>query len=128
MRFKSLKRLYNRLIKAIAEKGSEDKAVKKIQKQLSEEFLEIRFTPKQTNLFISGVKNMVGEVRESEREIMRITVKQGRIPRKMFIEVFPGHETEIEWLDKIIESGEGDTSVLVGKRDRKKLQDCQFTS
>ena len=118
MRFKSLKRLYNRLIKAIAEKGSEDKAVKTIQKQLSEEFLEIRFTPKQTNLFISGVKNMVGEVRESEREIMRITVKQGRIPRKMFIDVFPGHETEIEWLDKIIESGEGDTSVLVGKRDR----------
>ncbi|MFW2438383.1 MAG: RNA polymerase sigma factor RpoD [Arenicellales bacterium] len=117
-RFKSLKRLYNRLIKAIDQKGSGDPAVKKIQVKLSEEFLEIRFTPKQTQMFISGVKTMVGEVRASEREIMRIVVKQGRITRKKFIEVFPGHETEIDWLDEIIASGKGDGSVLNGKRDR----------
>jgi len=117
-RFKSLKRLYNRLIKAIDQKGSSDPAVKKIQVKLSEEFLEIRFTPKQTQMFISGVKTMVGELRASEREIMRIVVKQGRITRKKFIEVFPGHETEIDWLDEIIASGKGDDSVLNGKRDR----------
>ncbi len=117
-RFKSLKRLYNRLIKAIDQKGSGDPAVKKVQVKLSEEFLEIRFTPKQTQMFISGVKTMVGEIRASEREIMRIVVKQGRITRKMFIEAFPGHETEIEWLDEIIASGKGDNSVLTGKRDR----------
>ena len=117
-RFKSLKRLYNRLIKAIDQKGPGDPAVKKIQVKLSEEFLEIRFTPKQTQMFISGVKTMVGEIRASEREIMRIVVKQGRITRKKFIEVFPGHETEIEWLDEIISSGKGDDSVLTGKRDR----------
>ncbi|MEA1889528.1 MAG: RNA polymerase sigma factor RpoD [Pseudomonadota bacterium] len=117
-RFKSLKRLYNRLIKAIDQKGSGDPAVKKVQVKLSEEFLEIRFTPKQTQMFISGVKTMVGEIRASEREILRIVVKQGRITRKMFIEAFPGHETEIEWLDEIIASGKGDNSVLTGKRDR----------
>ncbi len=117
-RFKSLKRLYNRLIKAIDQKGSPDPAVKKIQAKLSEEFLEIRFTPKQTQMFIAGVKTMVGEIRASEREIMRIVVKQGRITRKIFIEVFPGHETEIEWLDEIIATGKGDDSVLTGKRDR----------
>jgi len=117
-RFRSLKRLYNRLIKAIDKKGTGDPAVKKIQVKLSEEFLEIRFTPKQTQMFISGVKTMVGEIRTSEREIMRIVVKQGRITRKRFIEVFPGHETEINWLDEIIVSGKGDNTVLTGKRDR----------
>jgi len=117
-RFKSIKRLYNRLVKAIATKGSEDKAVKKIQDKLAEEFLEIRFTPKQTHMFITGVKTMVGEIRASEREILRIVVKKGRIPRKTFIEVFPGHETEIEWLDELIEAGAGDKAVLLGKRDR----------
>jgi RNA polymerase primary sigma factor len=117
-RFRSLKRLYNRLIKALDKKGPGDPAVKKIQAKLSEEFLEIRFTPKQTQMFIAGVKTMVGEIRGSEREIMRIVVKQGRITRKKFIEVFPGHETEIEWLDEIIVSGKGDDSVLTGKRDR----------
>jgi RNA polymerase primary sigma factor len=117
-RFKSIKRLYNRLVKAINTKGADDKSVKKIQQQLAEEFLEIRFTPKQTNIFISGVKTMVGEVRQSEREIMRIVVRQGRVPRKTFIEAFPGHETEIEWLDKIITSSEGDSEMLLGKRDR----------
>ncbi len=117
-RFRSLKRLYNRLIKAIDRKGPGDPAVKKVQVKLSEEFLEIRFTPKQTQMFISGVKTMVGEIRTSEREIMRIVVKQGRITRKRFIEVFPGHETEIDWLDEIIASDKGDNSVLIGKRDR----------
>ena len=113
-RFKSIKRLYNPLVKAIASTGSEDKAVKKIQDKLAEEFLEIRFTPKQTHMFITGVKTMVGEIRASEREILRIVVKKGRIPRKTFIEVFPGHETEIEWLDKLIEAGAGDKAVLHG--------------
>ncbi|NOY15546.1 MAG: RNA polymerase sigma factor RpoD [Gammaproteobacteria bacterium] len=117
-RFKSLKRLYNRLIKAIDQKGPGAPAVKKIQTKLSKEFLEIRFTPKQTQMFITGVKTMVGEIRASEREIMRIVVKQGRITRKKFIEIFPGHETEIKWLDEVIASGKGDNAVLVGKRDR----------
>jgi RNA polymerase primary sigma factor len=57
-------------------------------------------------------------VRKCEKEIMRIVVNQARIPRKTFIEIFPGHETEIEWLDQLITKKQGDHAVLTGNRDR----------
>jgi len=117
-RFKVLKRLYSRLIKAIDTKGVDDKAVKKLQEQISNEFLEIRFAPKQSELFQEEVKAMVADIRACEQEIMRIVVNQARLPRKTFIEIFPGHETELEWLDALIKKGTGTTEVLLGNRDR----------
>ncbi|HBE92726.1 MAG TPA: RNA polymerase sigma factor RpoD, partial [Gammaproteobacteria bacterium] len=117
-RFKKIGRLHKRLDKALATKGAGDKAVKKLQKDISVEFLDIRYTPKQTEIFQGEIKGMVGEVRACEKEIMRIVVNQARIPRKTFIEIFPGHETEIEWLDNLITKKQGDKAVLTGNRDR----------
>jgi RNA polymerase primary sigma factor len=117
-RFKKIARLHKRLEKALATKPAGDKAVKKIQKDISTEFLDIRYTPKQTEIFQSEIKGMVSEVRKCEKEIMRIVVNQARIPRKTFIEIFPGHETEIEWLDQLISKKQGDHAVLTGNRDR----------
>ena len=117
-RFKKIARLHKRLEKALATKPAGDKAVKKIQKDISTEFLDIRYTPKQTEIFQSEIKGMVSEVRKCEKEIMRIVVNQARIPRKTFIEIFPGHETEIDWLDQLISKKQGDHAVLTGNRDR----------
>jgi RNA polymerase primary sigma factor len=117
-RFKKIARLHKRLEKALVTKGPGDKAVKKLQDDISAEFLDIRYTPKQTEIFQHEIKSMVAEVRVCEKEIMHIVVNQARIPRKKFIEIFPGHETEIEWLDTLIAEKLGEVDVLTGNRDR----------
>ena len=127
-RFKKIGRLHKRLEKALETKGAGDKAVKKLQKDITTEFLDIRYTPKQTEIFQSEIKTMVAEVRGCEKEIMRIVVNQARIPRKTFIEIFPGHETEIEWLDKLIANKKGDSAILSGNRDRIATQLARLTA
>ena len=45
---------------------------------------------------------MVGRIRTSERRIMELCVKEAKMPRKDFIDSFPGHEIDFKWLKGIL--------------------------
>ena len=39
-------------------------------------------------------------------DIMKLCIEKARIPRKLFIDTFPGQETDLEWLDTLISKHE----------------------
>ncbi|MDS4014143.1 MAG: RNA polymerase sigma factor RpoD [Candidatus Accumulibacter sp.] len=93
---------YTRAHALLLRKGSQDKAYLRLQQQISEEMMGIRFTSKTIERLCDSVRAMVEEARACERKIQRICVDTVRMPRPHFIKVFPGNELNTDWVDEEI--------------------------
>ncbi|MDQ5881418.1 MAG: polymerase primary sigma factor [Pseudomonadota bacterium] len=98
-RFAVLKALFTKAHSALVKKGSQDKTYLKLQQQISEELMYIRFTSKTIERLCDGVRGMVESARGCERKIQQICVDKVRMPRPHFIKVFPGNEMNLDWAD-----------------------------
>ena len=96
--FKTIQQVFIKMMKILEKKGTDDKTYKKLQSQLSDELMLIRFTAKQIESLCDSVRNLVEEVRTNERGILELCVKKCGMPRAHFIKSFPGHEVDLEWL------------------------------
>ena len=98
-RFKVIKSVHAKMQKMLASKGPHDKAYLKLQQQISDELLNIRFTSRSIERLCDSVRGMVEQIRGSERKIQQICVDRVKMPRPHFIQTFPGKETTLEWVD-----------------------------
>ncbi len=96
--FKSIQQIFIKMMKILEKKGTDDKTYKKLQGQISDELMLIRFTAKQIESLCDSVRSLVEEVRTYERGILELCVKKCGMPRAHFIKSFPGHEVDLEWL------------------------------
>ncbi|MHB1232908.1 MAG: RNA polymerase sigma factor RpoD [Burkholderiales bacterium] len=97
-RFKTIQHIFLKMMKALEKKGTEDRTYKKLQGQISDELMSIRFTAKQIESLCNSVRGLVEEVRSYERGIMDLCVKKSGMPRAHFIKSFPGNEVNPQWL------------------------------
>lgn len=67
--------------------------------QLSEIFKEFRLVPKQFDYLVSNMRNMMNRIRLEERYIMNLCIGKCKMPKKVFITLFIGNETSLNWLD-----------------------------
>ncbi|HEX5803564.1 MAG TPA: RNA polymerase sigma factor RpoD [Azospira sp.] len=98
-RFAAIKALHAKAHGALVKKGSQDKTYLKLQQQISDELLYIRFTSKTIERLCDSVRGMVEQARGCERKIQQICVDKVRMPRPHFIKVFPGNEMNLDWVD-----------------------------
>jgi RNA polymerase primary sigma factor len=98
-RFKAIKGIHAKMQKALSSKGSQDKSYLKLQSQLSEELMNIRFTSRSIERLCDSVRDMVEQVRGCERKIQQICVDRVKMPRPHFIQSFPGNEINLDWAD-----------------------------
>ncbi len=98
-RFKTIKGIHAKMQKALASKGSQDKAYLKLLQQLSDELMNIRFTSRSIERLCDSVRGMVEQVRGCERKIQQICVDRVKMPRPHFIQSFPGNEINLDWVD-----------------------------
>jgi RNA polymerase primary sigma factor len=82
-----------------ASKGPHDKAYLKLQQQISDELMNIRFTSRSIERLCDSVRGMVEQVRGCERKIQQICVDRVKMPRPHFIQSFPGNEVNLDWVD-----------------------------
>jgi len=97
-RFKKLKRTATRLQTAVAKYGSTGKEAEKIRENLTDQFLELKLVPKLTERLTNRLRGVVERIRTQEKAIMRICVREAKMPRKEFITSFPGRESNPNWL------------------------------
>ncbi|HEX6733860.1 MAG TPA: RNA polymerase sigma factor RpoD [Azonexus sp.] len=98
-RFKIIRGLHTKMQKALTSKGSQDKAYLKLQQQISDELMNIRFTSRSIERLCDSVRGMVEQVRGSERKIQQLCVDRVKMPRPQFIQSFPGNEINLDWVD-----------------------------
>ena len=99
-RFTALKRQFNRTEKVIAEKGRSDKAAAKEMEKLGELFKFFKLTPRIFDSLTDTPRNILAAVRDQEREIMRLALRDCGMPRKEFITTFQGSETDLKWINR----------------------------
>ena len=104
-RFSVIHEAYGKLIQALTKKGSQDKGYLRVQKQISGELMNIRFTARTIERLCDSVRGMVEAARGHERKILHLCVDKAHMPRQHFIKVFPGNETNMEWLKHEVQSG-----------------------
>ncbi len=93
-RFKKIKSSYNKMVRALEKNGPGTRTVNKHKKDISEEFMQIRFLPRIIDDLAILVRISMDKVRRIEREVTEICVNRIRIPRKDFIEKFVGNEVD----------------------------------
>jgi RNA polymerase primary sigma factor len=117
IRFARIRKMHTNLLKAIDKKGYDSPEVKRIQAKLADEFMQIKFVSKQINRLVEYVRSLVDFSRGQEKVVMDICVSKARMPRKIFIKIFPGHETNKRWVKRAMKCGEGNVSVIEHNTD-----------
>jgi RNA polymerase primary sigma factor len=98
-RFAIIRALHVKMQKLLRSKGAHDKGYLKLQQQISNELLNIRFTSRSIERLCDSVRSMVDTVRRAERKIQQICVERVKMPRQHFIQSFPGNEVNLDWAD-----------------------------
>jgi RNA polymerase primary sigma factor len=126
-RFASIQKGYVAALAHIAKDGAKDPKTLKVRKKLSLEMMELKLSPRMFDALILNLRTHVAEVRQLEKEIMVIAVRDAGMPRKDFISTFPKNETSPKWLQKHQKAGKKYSPLLVKFKDeierrQKKLE------
>ncbi|OGV28307.1 MAG: RNA polymerase sigma factor RpoD [Legionellales bacterium RIFCSPHIGHO2_12_FULL_37_14] len=99
--FDKIQDAYNYSITLIQESGREHANTKAAFQQLADTFLALKLTSRQVDKLTGHFRQLRKKVREYEREIMSLCIEKAQMPRKIFIDTFPGHETDLNWLPNL---------------------------
>jgi RNA polymerase primary sigma factor len=129
-RFASMAKLYAQVLAHIEKVGAKDPKTLKIRKKLAGEMMELKLSPRMFDALILNLRTHVAEVRQLEKEIMIIAVRDAGMPRKEFIASFPKNETSPRWLAKLIKGGKKYSAPLAKFKDeierrQKKLEQLE---
>jgi len=112
-KFNRIRRLYDKMCRALQNKGSRDKDYLRARDHIGAELMSIRFTARTVERLCDSVRSLVDEIRSHEREILRICVDKAQMPRPHFIKVFAGTEGSKRWLTGEINAGHPWSEALI---------------
>ena len=95
--FARVRALFERLPDVPVTGKSRSAAVAQVRSEIQRELAPIRFTARTINRLCASVQEQVTQVRTIERSILQIVVDRCGMPRDVFVESFPGNETDLEW-------------------------------
>ncbi|SMP59680.1 RNA polymerase sigma factor RpoD [Noviherbaspirillum suwonense] len=111
-KFATIRTQFDKLNRAAAKEGYGSPAYAKAQDIISHELLGMRFTAKTVEALCDTLRSQVDEVRHIEKQILALAVDRCNMPRLHFIKVFPGNETNLDWVDGEVNGGHAYSVVL----------------
>ncbi|RLA03767.1 MAG: RNA polymerase sigma factor RpoD, partial [Gammaproteobacteria bacterium] len=111
-RFVALRKQFEKTTAVLEKNGKTHKNTLKEIANLSELFLEIKLIPKQFDMLVLKMRDKMNVLRTQERLILKLCCERAIMPRKNFIASFPSQETNINWINDQINSGEPWASSL----------------
>ncbi len=103
-KFAALKAQHIKILGLIEKHGRTHKKVRSEIQALSEIFVQFRLVPRQFDLLVMSIRDMMKRVRKEERQIQRWVVDYAKMPKDDFVKVFTGKENTDAWLVKILGS------------------------
>ena len=112
-KFTALKEQHQKTLASIEKHGRTSKKTKDEIQALSDIFTQFRLVPKQFDILVLSMCDMMKRVRAQERFIQRIVVDNAKMPKSGFQKSFIGHETTDTWLIKALSAGKAWSEKLV---------------
>ena len=116
-RFAVIRAAYTALLVSHADGEMHGEGYQQQRRELAERFLEIKLNVRQIDVMTDALRGLTEEVRQCERELMELCIERARFPRKDFVRSYPGHESDIGWIDQQIAGGYAYSARLVEFRD-----------
>jgi len=104
-RFAILEKQFKKAERAIKKYDRSSTQGAKELEALGEAFQFFKFVPKHYDALVQMVRDTHGQIRRQERHIMNTCTRRAKMPRKVFLENFAGHEADMKWVPKQIKAG-----------------------
>ncbi len=104
-KFEALREQHQKTLEAIEKHGRSRKQAKDHIQALADIFTQFRLVPKQFDVLVNYMRDMMKSVRQYERQIQKIVVDQAKMPKENFQKLFIGHESSETWLEKALTAG-----------------------
>mgnify|MGYP003386369685 CR=1 FL=1 len=114
--FELLRGLREQLAKLESAKKPNVEQIAGLREELQAQMLKLRVIPKQIEDLSGLLRSLMERIRQQEQVILDLCVNKADMPRKDFLRVFIGHETDTGWLE---------TQVSAKKKHSTRLK--QFT-
>jgi len=111
-KFGEISSQFAKMRQAYDDEGYNSASYVQAQQAISHELLGIRFTAKVVEKLCDTLRGQVDEVRHIEKQILDVAVNKCGMPRAHFIKVFPGNETNLDWVDGEVDAAHGYSIVL----------------
>ena len=112
-KFTALKEQHQKTLASIEKHGRTSKKTKDEIQALSDIFTQFRLVPKQFDILVLSMRDIMKRMRAQERFIQRIVVDNAKMPKSSFQKSFIGHETTDTWLIKALGAGKAWSEKLV---------------
>jgi len=122
-KFSIIEKQFDKMGHAFKTQGYGSPAYTAAQEVISSELLGIRFTAKVVEKLCDTLRHQMDEVRAIERSVLDICVNRCGMPRAHFIKVFPGNETDLEWVQREVDCAYPYSAVL--KRNAPAILELQ---
>lgn len=113
-RFGRLEDALNALNAAVEKHGRESKAAETALIGQAEVFSPIKLTPRYYDELVQNIRDFIARIRTQERNIMRICTQRCGMPRKEFIQNFPGNEVNKDWFQQQVDKGASYSGAISG--------------
>jgi len=127
-KIEEIRAAYKLVIASLKKNGYKHEKTEKAMDALSEKFLEVKWTPQYFKKKAALLDAVTQNIREQERILLDVCVKQAKINRKEFIDRFVGSETDLKWLSEYAGKDEAVAAVLAAKGKEIKRAQIQFNA
>ncbi|MDA8647287.1 RNA polymerase sigma factor RpoD [Porticoccaceae bacterium] len=103
-RFEDIRAQLMKTEKSITRYGRDSKASVRNIQELGDLFKYLKLTPRQFDPLVGLIRSAVEKIRAQERNIMKLSIRYAKMPRKEFIKSFPGNEVNLKWTSALVES------------------------
>ena len=122
-----LRELYGKFQKTADKYGVIDKKSQKLREKMGEEFLKLKLPSALIDGFVRKLREVVAAIRQHERVIMDVCVRQAHMPRREFIELFPSNETNLDWTNELARKRQKWVPAIKTHRDDILLEQQKLT-
>lgn len=98
IRFEELERLFNVSNQALNDYQRDSLQANEAHAQLANHFMMFKLNSRLSDNVMLLMREVYEDVRKHERQIMKLVIRRGRMPRDEFRKTFPNNETNLEWL------------------------------
>ena len=103
VRFEEIQTLFAKAKKTLDKHGRNSEKAKQAYDELATRFMLIKLNNRLSDQVMTLMREVYDDVRTTERQIMRLVVRRGKMPLEEFKKTFPSNETNVEWLAHRIE-------------------------
>ena len=115
-RVRVIRRHFKRGMKYLDRNGFKDKKTIKALGEMADQIMELKLAPKLFDALVRNLRDVVSIIRNQERLVMQICVRDAGMPRKDFLSSFPKSETDLNWIKKHIRAKRKHSSILAKLR------------